>query len=225
MSEARIDEHIEELKSRLKHSVIVFVLLSSISLYFSPGILSFIQNDLGVKLHSLAAYDVVYTEIQIALILGIVSSLPVFYIQFLGFLKPGLRAREYRILRNYLPLSIVLFCAGSVFAYNFIVKAALEFFSSSTASTEIIAVWGLKNTLSFVLKISSFTGVMFQLPIAALVLSKAGLLDRKMMKDYRRYFIILVMFLAAVVTPPDIISQILLVLPVLVLYQISIYLV
>ncbi|MFB6159093.1 MAG: twin-arginine translocase subunit TatC [Candidatus Nanohalobium sp.] len=225
MSEASFGEHVEELVSRLKRVGVVFLLLSGLGLYFSPRVLSFLQSDLGVRLHALASYEVLYTEIMIALVFGLVMSLPVIYFEGLRFLRPGLRSEEYRVLRNYLPVSAVLFGVGAVFAYRFIVKASLAFFQSSTSASEVAAVWGLRNTLGFALKLSAFSGVMFQLPIASLVLSRAGLLDREMMVRYRSYFVVLVLFLAAVATPPDILSQVLLVLPVLGLYQISIYLV
>lgn len=225
MTEASIEYHLNELRNRLKHSLIVLVVLTAFSFYFSSNVLSWMQNDLSISLHALAAYEALYTQILIALIFGFFLSLPAILYQFLKFLKPGLKSDEYSILRNYLPFGIILFTGGAVFAYEFIVKTSLNFFVSTTSGTGVEAVWGLQNTIGFALKLSAFTGLMFQLPIVSLVLSKAGLITAQSMREKRAYFFIVVLLASAVATPPDIVSQIILTSPVLVLYQLSIYLV
>jgi len=145
--------------------------------------------------------------------------------QTLTFLKPGLKPAEYRILRNYTPLFFILFMAGSVFSYEFIVKNSLRFFRQTTAAAGVTAVWGLKDTIMFVLKISSLTGILFQLPIIAAVLSRAGVITAAQMKAHRAYVAVAVLILAAVATPPDLITQVLIATPVIILYQLSIVLV
>lgn len=225
MKEASFESHLVELRNRVKHSFIVLVVLTAVSFYFSSNILTWMQNDLAITLHALAAYEALYTRILIALLFGFFLSLPAILYQMLKFIKPGLRTHEYNLLRNYLPFAVALFVGGAVFAYNFIVKTSLNFFASTTSNTGVEAVWGLQNTIGFALKLSAFTGIMFQLPIASLVLSKAGLITSKMMREKRAYFFIVVLLASAVATPPDIISQVILTSPVLVLYQFSIYLV
>jgi len=187
--------------------------------------LSWVQADLGVELHALAAYAAVYTQIMIALIFAMVAGLPVFVYQGLRFMEPGLKPGEYRVLRNFLPFSFLLFVAGLVFAYEFVVKTSFGFFASITHAADVAAVWGLQNTVGFALKLSVFSGVLFQLPVVSLVLAKAGLLSAARMVKYRVYFVVAVLVVAAVLTPPDIITQVLVTVPVLGLYQLSIVLV
>jgi sec-independent protein translocase protein TatC len=225
MEEASFQSHVNELRNRLKHSIIVLVVLTCLSFYFASDVVSWIQKDLNVSLHALTAYEALYTQILIALIFGFFFALPAILYQLLKFVKPGLEHKEYVLLRNYLPFAIMLFLVGAVFSYNFIVKASLAFFSSTTSGAGVEAVWGLQNTIGFALKLSAFSGVMFQLPIASLVLSKAGVINPKLMREKRGYFFILVLLASAVATPPDIVSQIILTAPVILLYQFSIYLV
>lgn len=220
-----LDVHIKELRWRLKHVFIVFAVFLAVSFYFSPEMLSWLQNDLGFNLNALIAYEVIYTRLMISVLASLVFSIPVMFYHFLKFVKPGLTEFEYRVLRNYLPLSVVLFIGGSVFAYEVIVKSSLRFFQASTAGSNVNALWGLSSTIGFALKLSAFTGVMFQLPIAALVLARAGFIDRELMLKYRTYFFLAILFVSAVVTPPDVVSQAFLTAPVMGLYQLSIFLV
>ncbi|MFB6099725.1 MAG: twin-arginine translocase subunit TatC [Candidatus Nanohalobium sp.] len=220
-----LEDHVVELRNRLK-VVSVFLLASTgFVFYYSADILNWVQADLGFDLNALSAYEVFYTEIMIALLGGFLISLPVVLFQLLKFMRPGLKDHEYRVMRNYLPFSVVLFAIGAVFAYEFVVKASLNFFQGTARAAEVEALWSLQNTVSFALRLSAFTGIVFQLPIVSVILGRAGVMDVGMMKEYRAHFIIAVLVLSAFVTPPDVISQALVTLPVIGLYQISIFLV
>jgi sec-independent protein translocase protein TatC len=220
-----LEHHIQELRTRLLHTAIVFSILTATGFTISDRILAWLQTNLTVKLHALAAYETIYTQIMIALIFGFVTCLPVLVYQGLRFSKPGLKSGEYRLLRNFLPFSFFLFLLGAVFSYEFVVKTSFRFFESTTRAAEVAAVWGLQNTVGFALKLSILSGILFQLPVVCLVLAKAGLLTAAQMVQYRIYFIVAVLVLAAVATPPDIITQILVTVPVIGLYQISILLI
>lgn len=223
--EKSLEYHLNELKSRFLHSVIVFVILSGAGFLFSAEIMQFLQMDLNLKLHTFRAYEAFYTQLMIALLFGFLTSLPVIVYQFLKFAEPGLKKKEYRIARNFLPFSYLLFLTGFAFSYQFVVKTSLEFFKKVTASTTTESVWGLQTTLGLVLKLSAASGILFQIPIVALVLGKAGLLTADTMRKYRAYFFIAILIVAAMATPPDIVTQFLITMPVLGLYQISIFLV
>lgn len=223
--EQSLEQHLKELRKRVFRSLLAFVVASGAVFYFSSDILNWMQADLGFKLNALTAYEVFYTELMIALLGGFLLALPVIIYQLLKFVEPGLRENEYRAMRNYLPFSIALFLIGFWFSYNFIVKTSLNFFQSVTSSAEVTAVWGLQNTLGFALKLSAFTGIIFQLPIVAVVLGRAGIIDREMMIKYRNYFIVSILLAAAIATPPDLVTQVLVTAPVIGLYQLSIFLV
>ncbi|MFT4892641.1 MAG: sec-independent protein translocase protein TatC [Candidatus Nanohaloarchaea archaeon] len=225
MTEQPIEQHLLELKSRLKSAVLVLALAGVAGFLYSSNILNWIQNDLAISLHALTAYEVFYTRITIAVLFGFFLALPFIAFQMLKFAQPGLKNREYRVIRNYLPFSLLLFIGGAVFSYQYVVKSALSFFTAMTRASEVTAVWGLQNTIGFAVKLSAFSGLMFQLPVVSVVLATAGVLDQDMMVEYRPYAFVAVLLLAAVSTPPDVVTQILVTIPVMGLYQISIWLV
>ncbi len=225
MEEEALQDHVEELRKRLKYSALALVSCTVVGYYFSSDILAWLQQDLAFSLNALTAYEVFYTQLTIALLAGFILSFPFIFYQVLMFVKPGLKQREYRILVSYLPLSVVLFTSGAVFGYQVVSKAALSFFSSATQSSDVAAVWGLRSTLSFVLQLSALNGIVFQIPVAALVLSKAGLLGSESMKLYRKHFLVAALLLAAVASPPDVLSQVMIFVPVAGLYELSILLV
>lgn len=220
-----IAPHIQEMRRRLLHVLVFFLIATGGVFYVSADMLTWLQTDLALGLNALTPYEVIYTQLILAALLGFLLTLPVTLYHTLQFLKPGLKPKEYRVLRNFLPLFVVLFFGGSAFAYEFVVKSSLQFFQQSTASSGVTAVWGLKNTILFVIKISALAGIMFQLPIIAAVLSKTGFITAAQMKAHRSYVIVAILIIAALATPPDLITQVLITLPVIVLYQLSIFLV
>lgn len=222
---AAVQPHVQEMRRRLMYVFLFFFIATGAVFYYSQDILTWLRADLGVTLHALTAPEVFYTQLTLAAIIGFVATLPVTLYHTLKFLRPGLRPDEYRILRNYLPLFVVLFAFGAVFAYEVIVKMSLQFFQNVTSAASVDAVWGLKNTITFALKLSAASGVLFQLPLISLILAKAGMLTAHQMKQYRAYVIVAVLLIAAVATPPDILTQIMVTAPVLLLYQFSILLV
>jgi len=220
-----MSKHVNELRERLKITAIFFVSSTALAFYYSAEALQWLQNDLGFDLNALTAYEVLYTELMIAFLGGFLISLPVILFEALAFARPGLKEEEYKAMRNYLPFSVLLFLVGSVFSYQYVVKTSLNFFQQTAASADVPALWGLQNTIGFALRLSAFTGIIFQLPIVSLILAKAGVINQEMMRKYRSYFIVVILLVSAVATPPDIVSQILVTVPVIGLYEISIFLV
>lgn len=219
------EDHLKELRKRLVFTSIFIVLATAGVFYKSGEILSFFQADLGFTLNAFTPFEVFYTQLMISILIAIILTLPVIVYQALKFAEPGLTRREYKSLRNFLPFSIALFVGGAVFAYQFVVKTSLEFFQAFSQGSTADLVWGLQSTIGFALKLSAFTGIFFQLPIISALLARLGLLNSFMMTQYRNYFIIAILVLAAFATPPDIISQILILLPMIGLYEISIHIV
>lgn len=220
-----LDDHLNELRKRLKVVAIFLLVSTGVTFYFSSKVVKWIQSDLGFELHALSAYEALYTELMIAFLGGFLFSLPIILYELIGFMRPGLKEGEYRVMRNYLPFSVILFVVGAVFSYQYIVKSSLNFFQSTVATADVAAVWSLQNTVGFSLRLSAFTGIIFQLPIVSVILGRAGIIDTEMMVKYRAYFFIAILLVSAIATPPDIISQALVTLPVVGLYQISIFLV
>jgi sec-independent protein translocase protein TatC len=217
-------EHLDELKVSLKHSFYVFAVLLVFFFVASESILRWMQADINIGLHGLTPFEVLNVRIGIAAILGLIFALPAIFNSFLSFAKPGLKHGEYRILRNYLPVAYILFIVGSFFSYEVIFKNAVNFFVKFTESAGVDIVWGLSNTLMLGLRISVLTGLMFQMPLVILISVKAGLVSTKDLKKYRPHVVVGILSVSALATPPDILTQIMITIPVFLLYEASIML-
>jgi len=215
-------EHFKDLKSAAKHTVIIILLLSGFFFAVSDQILLYMQRDLAVGLHGLTPFEVLNVRLGMAAILGVMFSIPVVLYSLINFAKPGLTQKEYKILRNSLPVSYILFVAGSLFAYEVVFKNAVNFFIRYTQGAGVEIVWGLQNTIMLGLRISILTGLLFQLPLLVTILKKAGLVTIEQLKQYRPYVIVVVLTIAAFATPPDLVTQIFITLPVIILYELSI---
>lgn len=215
-------EHFKDLKSAAKHTVIILVLLSAFFFAVSDSILLYMQQDLAVSLHGLTPFEVLNVRLGMAAILGVMFSIPVVLYSLIKFAKPGLTDKEYKILRNSLPVSYILFVSGSVFAYEVVFKNAVNFFIRYTQGAGVEIVWGLQNTIMLGLRISILTGLLFQLPLLVTILKKAGLVTIEQLRQYRPYVIVAVLTIAAFATPPDLVTQIFITLPVIILYELSI---
>lgn len=223
--EADFETHFRELTNRLNHIAIVLFVFSVLGWFASELILQYIQSSLEVELHAVQVYEVIYARLNIAVIFGLALTLPVLCYQLLLFAKPGLTSHEYTTLRNFLPLSLLLFTLGSVFAYVFVISTALNFLHARTILAGINPIWGLGNTIGFIVRTSALTGILFQIPIFIAILNRLSIINREILEKYRAYFIVFVLFVSALATPPDIITQILITLPVILLYEISLRLI
>jgi sec-independent protein translocase protein TatC len=162
------------------------------------------------------------THIWIAIMGGVILAFPYSIWEIWRFVAPGLSKRERRATRGIVFSSTLLFFLGVLFGYYLIVPLSVQFLGTYTVSEEVVNRIDL---LSFLRTVSSITfsgGILFQLPVIVYFLSRSGLLTPKWMKTYRRHAIVVVLVLSAIITPPDVLSQILVTLPILVLYELSI---
>tara|TARA_R110002167_G_scaffold123523_11_gene302514 strand:- start:263 stop:775 length:513 start_codon:yes stop_codon:yes gene_type:complete len=138
------------------------------------------------------------------------------------FIKPGLKESEKSYSRWILFFAGILFALGVLFGYYLIVPLSLQFLGSYSVSAEVTNLIDLLSYISTVSTVTLATGIIFELPIAVYFLAKTGIITAGFMRTYRRHAIVLILILSAVITPPDIASQILVSVPILILYEISI---
>jgi len=221
--------HLYELRRRLKIAGIAYLVGVMVLMNFSAPVFDFIASPLraalpeGTPLVFLNAPDVFFTYLKIALVLSIFATAPVTFYQFWAFVAPGLYQRERRLFVGYFFASLLLLLAGGAFAFYVVFPLIFQFFIGF--STEHIqAMPAVKEYLSLVLKLLFAFGLSFEIPIIVLVLVRLGLVDIETLASKRRYVIVWAFIMAAILTPPDIISQILLALPMLLLYEVGIWL-
>lgn len=175
------------------------------------------------RLQALKPTTYLMLSMHIALLGGLVLALPVVFYQFWRFVTPGLLPRERRLVLPIVVLSVACFLCGALFAYGIVLPTGLLFFLSMEPR-DMTSQWAVDEYVSFVLWMLLGFGVVFELPVLALFLSRVGLVSAALLRRMRRYAIVLIFIVAAILTPsPDPFSQLLMAVPLMGLYEISIW--
>jgi sec-independent protein translocase protein TatC len=220
-------EHLEELRWRLIYSVIGLAAGAIICWIFIDYLIDFIllkpARDSGAHLQNLRPFGQLFVYIQVAIVGGILLSLPNLFFQFWKFISPALRKRERKYILSIVIYSTFCFMAGIVFAYYVMLPLTLEF-AAQFGSDEIINEFAIDEYLSIIISVMLAAGVVFELPMISFFLTKLGILTPAFMRKYRRHSIVGIMILAAFLTPgSDPVSQLVLAIPLVLLYEISIF--
>lgn len=161
-------------------------------------------------------------HILVSFVAGLIASFPYILFELWRFIKPALKKKEHRFARGLVFWGSLLFLSGVGFGYYLIAPLSVQFLGSYTVSDMVNNQISLSSYISTVSTITLSCGLIFQLPIVIYFLSKLGLVTPQLLRTYRRHSIVIVLILAAIITPPDITSQILVSMPLFVLYEISI---
>ncbi len=217
--------HLDELRKRLI-VVVAFVSVFSVFGFFVSGwIIERIAGDLVPMTASVVVshpLEIIYAQLKIGLIVGFVLALPLIIYEALMFLKRGMTEREKRIVVYVVPFSMVLFLLGAVFSYGVVLKVSMWFLAGMGRSLGVLNLWSIGRFVSFVFGLCVALGFVFQLPIIAVMLSKLGMADAVSMKKKRKYVVVLMFVASALITPPDVVTQVLVAVPLLILYEFSI---
>ena len=162
------------------------------------------------------------THITTSIFVGFIVAFPYVFWEFWRFISPALHANETKMARGIVFFSSVLFLFGVLFGYYVITPLSVNFLGSYQVSNTVANQISLTSFVSTVTTVSFATGIIFELPILVYFLTKIGLLTPEFMRVYRKHAIVAILILAAIITPPDVTSQILVLLPLIVLYEISI---
>lgn len=162
------------------------------------------------------------THIKVSFIMGFIVAFPYVFWEFWRFIKPALYEKERTHTRGLILITSLLFTFGVLFGYFVITPFSVNFLGSYHVSEEVANTINLGSYISVIAMISLAAGIIFELPMIIYFLSKLGLMTPEIMRKYRKHAIILILILSAIITPPDVTSQIIISLPVLLLYEISI---
>ena len=224
--ELPVTEHIEELRQRIFKSIIALVVGFLIAWPFKKSILLFLEKplpeDLRGKLIFLSPPEAFFTALKVSFFAGILIALPFVLYQAWKFIEPGLYEHEKKFILPFIFFSLLFFFGGASFAYFVILPFGLRFllgFMGDLLTPQIT----VGSYISFVIQMILAFGFVFLLPVVVWLLSKLGVINYRMLENNRKYAILVIFVIAAVLTPPDIFSQVMMALPLLGLYELSIW--
>ena len=223
-------QHLVELRDRLiKAAIAVGVVLAALALYPGPAALYDIlaaplvaSLPAGGKLIATSVISPFLVPLKIMLMTAFLIALPVVLWQLWAFVAPGLYNHEKKLVLPLVVSSTLLFFVGVAFCYFFVFGQVFKFIQSF-APKSIAATPDIEAYLDFVLSMFLAFGMAFEVPIVVVVLARMGLVSIEKLKNFRSYFIVLAFVVAAVVTPPDVVSQLALAIPMILLYEIGIW--
>ncbi len=251
-SAAPLIEHLTELRTRLIRSVLAFVVGMIICFSFGSMILDFLLVPIENTMRNLgnpnpvmqytAPQEYFFTLIRISMVGGLAISFPVIATQLWRFVAPGLYKNEKNAFLPFIVASPVLFLIGAAFAHYVVVPLAMQFFlgfsdaasylsamigtgESTTSGIDIVFNGKVNESLDITLKMIVAFGLCFQLPVLLTLMGKAGLVSAEGLRNVRKYALVGILLLAALVTPPDVVTQVILFVVVYGLYEVSIFLV
>ncbi len=219
-------DHLEELRWRLIWSlagiVIGAILVWTFKDFIMEQILLAPAMKYGLKLQNLRPFGQVFLYMEVAIVGGAVVSVPNILYQLWLFIAPGLYPNERKYISSIVAFSTLCFLSGVVFSYYVMLPAAFQFFASF-GTQKIDNIIAIDEYFSFIISVMLGAGLVFELPMVSFFLSKLGILTPKFMRKYRRHAIVIIFIAAAILTPgTDPVSQILLAVPLVALYEISI---
>ena len=227
-------DHLEELRWHLIRSTIAVVILALLAfifkdfifdtLIFGPKHPDFPTYKMFCNIsRSLGMAGQFSAHMWTSIYAGIIVAFPYILYEFWRFISPGLKEKERNSSRGFLIIASILFFLGVLFGYYLITPLSINFLGSYQVSKEVFNDFDLDSYISLVRTSVLACGIVFELPIIMYILTKIGLVTPEILRKYRKFALIIVLVLSAVITPPDIVSQIIVAIPILILYEVSIH--
>lgn len=212
--------HLTELRSRLIKSLIAVAVGSVVGYCFIGDIMHYLTLPAG-KLYYMQPSEAFFTYIKVAIVAGFLLALPVVFYQAWRFFLPALTRKERLVLGLVVPISVLLFFAGLAFSFFLVLPAGIRFFMSF-GNGELEALFSINRYFDFVISFVLPFGFVFELPLIITILGKIGILSSRFLGKYQRIVIFLSFILGAIITPtPDIFTQSMIALPMIVLYEVG----
>lgn len=232
-----LGEHLELLRGRVLLALLGIVAITIICLFFGDCFLRLInwplqhaaanvggQAEKSIHLYTHHPAEKILTHMKISLLFGIIFSCPWIFYQLWTFVAEGLYPHERKFVWRVLPFSVGLFLAGCAFFMFIMAPFMLEFLLRFDIGIDAVDQWRLREYVGFILTLTLVFGIGFQLPLFIIALVKMGIVTVGQLAKYRPYVILVLVFIGAVLTPPDVVSQLALAAPMYLLYEMSLLL-
>jgi sec-independent protein translocase protein TatC len=220
-------EHLGELRKRLIWVILVLIVGMVIGIIVAQPLITYLKSippAAGINWNAFSPWDPIRLYMNFALVTGLIVTLPFALYQIWSFLKPGLRVEEQKASLVFIPFAFILFLVGLAFGYFIVFKMAFLFTSEISARLEITETYGITQYFTFMFNILIPIALVFELPIVIMFLTKLRILNPKRLHKLRRYAYLILVVVAAMITPPDLISAVVVSLPMILLYEFSVML-
>lgn len=243
--------HLEELRWRLVKSVVAILLVAIVMFVFRKEVVEvvfmsmketnfptyhffcWLSHNIGVDDSLCAANIPIQTQsisptgqfsvsMYFSFIGGFIVVFPFVFYQLWGFIRPALKDTEYNVARGSVFWASFLFLLGVAFGYFLVSPLAVQFFGTFNVTDGVTNNFTINSYLSLITTTTLFSGLFFELPMVIMILTKLGIVSSDFLKKYRKHALIIVLIVSAIITPPDVISQILVAIPVMLLYEVGV---
>ena len=214
--------HLSELRTRLIITAVSFIAFFILGIVYVKKIYYFFEKDMDFVLNITSPGEIIWIYISIAALVGVIGTLPVFSLQLWLFIKPGLTTSERRASLAYIPAVFLLFVLGLVFGYMLFINLILPFLLSLNDGmfNELFTV---EKYFKFMLQLVLPLALLFEVPVIMMFLTSLGIITPDFLRKKRKYAYFILLILGALLTPPDIFLQLVVAIPLFLLYEISIY--
>lgn len=219
-------EHFRELRGCFVRGAIGITVASAFGLWFSEDLFRFLsipllKNFSGAQLIGTGPAEAFMTKLKLGLAFGVIGSSPWLFFQAWHFIRPGLHEHERKWALPFVASTTIFFLLGISFCFFLVFPFAFQYFAEQYLSVGVVPQIRIGEYLSFLIQLLLVFGVLFELPIFSFLLARVGLLKRTFLVQHTRWAIVMIFVLAGILTPPDIITQILLAGPMIILYLLS----
>lgn len=221
-----IYDHIDELRKRLVIIVVFFVFAVIASFFLAQPLIKLIQNADAAQEITMNAFrvtDPFKVYMQMIFILAFIMTTPIILYQLWSFISPGLLEKERKVTLGYIPFSVVLFLAGIAFSYFMLFPFVIRFMLMLSGNMDIQTTIGINEYFQFLFQITIPFGLLFQLPVLMLFLTRLGIITPALLTKIRKYAYFVLFVIAAIITPPDLVSHLMVTVPLFILYEISVW--
>lgn len=223
--EMSVYEHIGELRKRLITVVIFFFFAVIIGFFAAEPMIVYLQEADEAKKLTMNAFrltDPIKIYMEFAIIIAIVLILPVILYQLWAFISPGLYEKERKVTLSYIPISLFLFIGGVAFSYFVLFPFVIDFMGRIANRLNIHQVIGINEYFQFLFQLTIPFGLLFQLPVVVMFLTRLGIITPMLLGKIRKYAYFLLLVVSAFITPPEVMSCLIVTIPLFGLYEISI---
>ncbi|WP_379969494.1 twin-arginine translocase subunit TatC [Ectobacillus sp. sgz5001026] len=219
--ELQLLDHLDELRKRIIISVVAFVVFFIVGFVYAIDIYKWFAKSIEMKLAVLGPSDILWIYFMLATVVAIACTIPVVAMQIWLFVKPALKPKERKATLTYVPALFLLFIAGLAFGY-FVIFPMILSFLIELGKDLFLSNFTAERYFRFMLNMTLPFGVLFELPVVIMFLTSLGIINPFILSTVRKYAYFILIVIAVVITPPDFMSDFLVTIPLLVLYEISI---